>query len=226
MADCFDKKLVIFDLDGCLVDTGGEIALMVNTVRQRLGLAPLPQDFVVAAVGKGLRKLFDACMADAPELVEKAMALSPDIYVEISGTLAKPFPGVVETLRALKGKRRIALATNKIRRATEKLFDALGITQYFDTMCCADDCCLPKPHPACILTILERLGVDAGDAVMVGDTPTDVLTAANAGVVTIAVTYGMAKPEAVRAADPYLAAESMEEVLSFLLPEQERSKAE
>ncbi|MGI6151147.1 MAG: HAD family hydrolase [Christensenellales bacterium] len=218
MTDCFDKKLVIFDLDGCLVDTGGEIALMINTVRDRLGLPSLDRDFVVSAVGKGLRRLFDTCMADAPELIEKALALSPDIYAEISGTLAKPFPGVMETLKALKGKRKIALATNKIRRATENLLAALGMADYFDAICCADDCGHPKPNPACILWILNKLGVDAKDAVMVGDTPTDVLTARNAGVVAIAVTYGMAQPDAVRAAEPFLLANSMDEVRSFLLP--------
>lgn len=218
MADCFDKKLVIFDLDGCLVDTGAEIALMVNTVRQRLGLAPHPEAFVVSAVGKGLKKLFDTCMEDAPELIEKALALSPEIYEEISGTLAKPFPGVVELLKALQGKKKVALATNKIRRATVKLFDALDITRYFDVLCCADDCGAPKPNPACILYVLEKLGVDAKDAVMVGDTPTDVLTAKNAGVQTIAVTYGMGKKDAILAAEPYLVAESMDQVRSFLLP--------
>ncbi|MGI6193521.1 MAG: HAD family hydrolase [Christensenellales bacterium] len=218
MADCFDKKLVIFDLDGCLVDTGSEIALMVNTVRQRLGLPPHPEEFVVSAVGKGLRKLFDTCMEDAPELAQQAYAMSPEIYEEISGTLAKPFPGVVETLKALKGKRKIALATNKIRRATVKLFDALGITEYFDVMCCADDCGAPKPNPACIRYVLDRLGIEAKDAVMVGDTPTDVKTARNAGVDAIAVTYGMGQKEAIQAAEPFLTADSMEQVLSFLLP--------
>jgi len=219
MADCFDKKLVIFDLDGCLVDTGAEIALMVNTVRQRLGLPPHPEEFVVAAVGKGLKRLFDTCMEDAPELIEKALALSPEIYEEISGTLAKPFPGVVELLQALQGKKRVALATNKIRRATVKLFDALGITRYFDVLCCADDCGAPKPNPACIQFVLDRLGIAPEDAVLVGDTPTDVQTARNAGVAAIAVTYGMGNEDAIRAAEPDLVAGSMEEVRAYLLPE-------
>ncbi len=221
MENCFDKKLIVFDLDGCLVDTGREIALMVNTVRQRLGLEPLDMEFVVSKVGKGLRILFEECMTDAPELVDRAISLSPDVYVEISGTLANPFPGTMETLQALKGKRKIAVATNKIRRATEKLFDVLGITPYLDALSCADDCTHPKPHPELLQNVLNALNVDAKDAVMVGDTPTDVKTARNAGMDAIGVLYGMGKPEAVRAEKPYLVANSMQEVLSYLLPPEE-----
>jgi len=222
MINCYDRKLVIFDLDGCLVDTAGEIALMVNTVRKKLGLEPLDIEFVRRTIGGGLRKILEKCLTDAPELVEKALSLAPESYIEISGTIAKPYPGVVDTLRALQGKRRIALATNKIRPATVKLFDALDITKYFDYMCCGDDCPNVKPNPECLYMVLENLGMTAKEAVMVGDTPTDVKTAANAGMDAIAVTYGMAKPEDVRASNPYLCVDSMAEVLDLLLPPDER----
>ena len=220
--NCFDKKVVIFDLDGCLVDTTCEIALMLNRTRETLGLPPKEEAFVKSCIGGGLRKLFEKCMTDAPDQLEEALRRAPGIYLEISGSMAQPFPHVVETLQKLQGKRKVGLATNKIRSCTEKLFDALDITKYFDFMCCADDCDRVKPDPQCVQLVLEHLGATPDEAVMVGDTPVDVKTADNAGVDTIAVTYGMALPEVVRAANPKYCVDSMEKVLALLLPEDER----
>lgn len=84
------------------------------------------------------------------------------------------------------------MATNKVRAATMKLFREREMLEYFDYIICADDVTKMKPDPECIFTVLDHFGLKPEDAVLVGDTPTDVLTARNAGVDTIGVTYGMA----------------------------------
>ncbi len=220
--NCFDRKLVIFDLDGCLVDTAGEIALVANTVRERMGFTPLPQEYVKGCIGGGLRKILALCLPEVPERIDEAVEMAKPVYAEISGSIAQPYPGVVDALKALHGKRKIALATNKIRPATVKLFDKLDITQYFDFLVCAGDVPNVKPDPACVNLALEHFGLKAEEAIMVGDTPVDVKTARNAGMDTIAVTYGMAKPEDVLASEPFAAVDSMEKVLEMLLPVEER----
>ena len=220
--NCFDRKVVIFDLDGCLVDTAGEITMVVNSVRERMGLGPQEVDYVKYRIGGGLKKILQLCIPEFPERIDEAVEMAKPVYAKISGTVAQPYPGVVDTLKALYGKRKIALATNKIRPATVKLFDKLDITQYFDFLVCAGDVPEVKPHPACVNLVLDHFGIKPEEAIMIGDTPVDVKTAANAGVETIAVTYGMAKPEDVVASCPLAAVDSMEEVLAMLLPPEER----
>lgn len=220
--NCFDRKLVIFDLDGCLVDTACEIALVVNSVRERMGLAPQTEEFVKYRIGGGLKKILQLCIPEYPERIDEAVEMAKPVYGEVSGTIAQPYPGAVELLKALHGKRKVALATNKIRPATIKLFDKLDITKYFDFLVCAGDVPQVKPDPACVNLVLDHFGMKPEEAIMVGDTPVDVKTAANAGVETIAVTYGMAMPEDVIASNPLVAVDSMDAVLELLLPAEER----
>ena len=222
MGNCWERKLILFDLDGCLIDTLPDIVGMVNLTRKKMGLPALDEEFVKSCIGGGGRKLWIKCTADAPERLEEAMSLAGPAYNECVADHSFPYPGVIDTLKALKGKRPMAVATNKVRAATMKLFREREMLEYFDYIICADDVTKIKPDPECIFTVLDHFGLKPEDAVLVGDTPTDVLTARNAGVDTIGVTYGMAKREDLAASGPLFMVDTMEEVLELLLPPEER----
>ena len=195
------KSLIVFDLDGTLFNTLGDLSVAVNYALRHFGLPEHEEQRVRTFIGNGTLKLIERSMGDAalPEnvartgiTVEAVHKVYSDFYWEHCTERTLPNPGVVEFLR--KAPARIAMLTNKPLRPTEKILHHFGLRDGFEFILCGDTTPERKPSPAGLLKILEMAGVSREDAVMVGDDQPDILAARNAGVDCVTLLCGFGKP--------------------------------
>lgn len=200
--------LLIFDLDGTLVDSRLDLTASVNHALQRLGLPPLPVETVARLVGDGVRPLLTRALAaarGAPDEaeVERGVQVFREHYAAHLLDATRPYPGVPEALAALRHKA-MAVATNKPRVYALAILEGLGLGQHFRLVLGGDSTPHAKPHPAQAEAILGTLGMPAAVALVVGDSPQDVAMARAAGCGACAVTYGLRSREELVAAGPDL----------------------
>lgn len=187
---------VIFDFDGTLIDSAPDIAKALNHVLAAAGRPVLPLDDVKMMIGDGAPVLVErGFAATGPALTGVALVTQQQQFMAIYADLpADPgclYPGVIETLIALKAAgHRLGLCTNKPIAITRDLLPLLEMDRLFDAVVGGDTLAQRKPHPAPLLWAMERLGVGADAAVMVGDNANDVATARGAGIPVVAVSYG------------------------------------
>lgn len=199
---------VVFDLDGTLIDSRGDIVAAVNHALVGSGRRPLPAQTVVRYVGDGARALcaraaqLPESAAEVDELVERFVSY----YVEHPIEFSRWMPGAQETLEALAdlGELSLAICTNKPRATADALLGALGVRTRFRAIVAGGDTAEKKPAPGPLLRALELVDVAPSRAVMVGDGPQDVEAARRAGVRAVAVLGGFASEDRLRAARPDL----------------------
>lgn len=194
-------SLVIFDLDGTLVDTAPELAAAVNAALTECSLPAVDEAQVRGWIGHGARELVrraychaagaDAAQADDPASSNALLQAFEWHYAAASGRSSRLFPGVVPALDALRKLGvATALLTNKESRFTAPLLHAHGLWERLDAVVCGDMLAQKKPHPLPVEHCLERLRGARASTLLVGDSEVDVATARNAGVAVWAVTYG------------------------------------
>lgn len=191
---------LLFDLDGTLVDSRADIAASLNAAREAFGRAPLPLPEVVAMVGDGARSLVARGFGVGPDdpLVPRALDAFRAHYEAHPCDATSMLPGV-EAALALDVP--AALVTNKPRRVTLLLLEALGILPRFRAIVAGDDAPL-KPAPDGVFSACMVLGVAAEDAWMIGDGPQDVGAGRAAGAYTVGVRGVIADGERLEAARP------------------------
>ena len=200
----FSPRAVLFDLDGTLLDTIADLADAANLMLAELGRPLRSQHEIHSFVGKGLPKLVERCLTEraqevpAEAVVEAAISVFRRHYERVNGLHTTIYPGVVDTLEALR-RRNIGLAvvTNKPEAFTLPLLERTGLAVYFDTVVSGDTLPVRKPDPAMVLLACERLGVTPGEAFMVGDSANDALSAQGAGMAVLLVSYGYSEGAAV-----------------------------
>lgn len=200
---------LVFDLDGTLVDSAPDLQHALNAVlasRSRRGLELLE---VKRMVGSGARVLlqraFAATGSPLPEpALDEELGRFLDLYARVSTRTTRPWPGVVETLEALReAGYPMGMCTNKPHDPTLDLLRDLDLHRFFPVVVGGDHLPFHKPDPRHLLAVMADLG--AARAVMVGDDVVDVETARNAGVPVVVVTMGYAKvPHATLGADALL----------------------
>jgi phosphoglycolate phosphatase len=196
---------LLLDLDGTLVDSAPDLAGALNQLRAEQGLSALALDEVKAMVGDGVAKLVErglppaAATADPDRLVGRYV----ELYHARQTALTRPFPGVVETLRALNTAGwRLAVCTNKPEAASREILAAFGLDGLFAAVGGGDSFAERKPAAGHLLATLARMAAEPSSAVMVGDSPNDVLSARKAGLPVIVVGYGYSRvPPAELGAD-------------------------
>ena len=187
-------KVYIFDLDGTLLDTLGDLAASTNYALRTHGMPEHSIDDVRRFVGNGVRKLMERAIpggAANPDF-EATFATFRQYYMEHSLDTTKPYEGIPETLAELKRRGcRLAVVSNKMMAATQEL------CRYFfsDTIEVSigeneSQGIRKKPAPDTVFAALRKLGVGNGEAVYVGDSDVDIQTAANAGLPCISVLWG------------------------------------
>ncbi len=204
-------QLVIFDLDGTLVDSVRDLCEAVNATRVNLGLDPLPYDTVASYVGNGAPVLIRRAMGPdaSDQTVAEALAYFLSYYREHMLDHTRPYPGVVDALEQLHRQgAKMAVLTNKPERFSRDMCAGLGIGKYFFQIYGGNSFEQKKPDPIGIHTLMRECGAQPGQTVMVGDSHTDVLTARNAGVRSIGVTYGIS-PETLKDTPPDILIDSM-----------------
>jgi len=194
-------RLIIFDLDGTLVNTLEDIAHSVNFTLGRLGRPLLHRDTVRQYVGDGMEMLLTRALGGYTGLLEEAKGI---YMVHQSGNLvvsSRLYPGVKETLEHFRSLP-MAVVTNKTLEFSEPLLEQLGIRPYFSMIIGADAGLPLKPAPDAFLSIMRNLAVPKERTVVVGDGTTDIRAGKAAGITTCAVTYGFRSEEELRRAGP------------------------
>lgn len=185
--------LVIFDLDGTLVDSRPDLAASVNHVRGLFGLPPLDLDTIAGMIGDGAEMLVRRALGDGcdPAGVRRGLDAFLAYYREHMLDESQLYPGVEETLDRL-ATARLAVLTNKPWRFSCLMLQGLGIYDRFEAVYGGNSFSEKKPHPVGVHQILADTGANPLAAWMVGDSGVDVLTGRNAGIRTCGVTYGYA----------------------------------
>jgi phosphoglycolate phosphatase len=198
-------RAVIFDLDGTLVDSAGEIADALAMTMRSLGLEPFPRREVEQMIGKGVRVLMERALArrGAPAIgVDDAVARFESDYAKTVGTGATLFAGVSAGLGLLEAHgSAMAVVTNKPRYFTLQLLERLGVAHYFDAVVAGDDGHTRKPAPDMVIAAARALGVPAPDALVIGDSDNDTEAARAAGCPVWCVRYGYTEGRSPEALD-------------------------
>lgn len=182
---------IVFDLDGTLADTFADLRTAVNHVRGLHGLAPLPLSDVMDNVGHGASALLAGTLGPlAPGDRAADLAAFRGFYSAHLLDETKPFPGAIEAVVGLAGRRR-AVLSNKPEAMTRAIVEAFGLAPHLVGAWGGDSFPTMKPDPAPLLAVLDRLGVAPGRAMMVGDSDVDIETAARAGVRSVRVRTGL-----------------------------------
>lgn len=194
--------LIVFDLDGTLVDSAPDLVAALNAILAREGIAALPLERARKFVGRGGRVLIrlgleaqGASVSDG-RLEEMFSAYLAEYETRLSDE-TRPFPGALAALDTLAAAgHRFAICTNKYEKPARMLLRDLGLTERFAAIVGADTFPVHKPDGAVLRLTVEKAGGDPARAIMVGDTKTDVDTARNAGLPVIGLDFGYA-PEAM-----------------------------
>jgi phosphoglycolate phosphatase len=196
MAAAEITKALLLDLDGTLVDSLPDLTAALNALLAAEGRPALAPAQVRTMVGDGVAKLVERGLAatggvPGPSALKNAVARFTGTYEAAVAVESRPFPGVPETLAALRTEGwRLAVCTNKLEAASRALVEALGLSTLLDAVAGGDSFAVRKPDPGHLTAILERLGAAPEAAVMVGDSRNDVLAARAAGLPVIVMAYG------------------------------------
>jgi phosphoglycolate phosphatase len=186
-----DVRLLIFDLDGTLIDSKTDLVLSVNAMREQMGLARLDTTVIVSYVGRGIATLIRRALSEgaSDDEVTRASTMFLDYYGRHLLDNTVPYPGVRQALEDLRG-RKMAVLTNKRVDFSREILDGLGLAHHFLWIYGDTSFRQKKPDPVGIFTLMSETQIPACRTLMVGDSDTDVLTGRNAGVWTCGVTYG------------------------------------
>lgn len=207
-------KLVVFDLDGTLADTSADITNALNYATEPFGLPPLDIRDTVGLVGEGTARLIEKVLgSERAALKGEVLERFLRHYGEHLADFTSLYPGVRETLEKLGGLGK-AVISNKDEALSRRLLEALGIAGFFSIVVGSDTVSEKKPSPLPVRHVLSALGVDAGEAIMVGDSGYDIEAARGAGLRAVAVTYGYRDREALKGADYMI--DGMAELLPLL----------
>jgi phosphoglycolate phosphatase len=213
MSIAYPYDLILFDLDGTLIETAPEIADAVNDTLTRFELPPVTQQQVNDWIGHGTRELLIQALAyvgnTSADVVRHADSFKPieaefgQFYEARCGTRSHLYPNVRETLHALRAAGvKLVVMTNKEGRYTQTVLDAHDLAPLFDLVISGDTLPVKKPNPAGIEHGLQRLGVARERALFVGDSSIDVATARNGGLAVWALPYGYNMGQPIEACQP------------------------
>jgi len=199
-------RLLVFDLDGTLVDSSHDIAAAANATLARVapGAAAIPLESILSYVGEGARLLIERCLGHAglDRTADEVLPVYLECYAERLLDTTYLYAGVAEALDTLAGTA-LAVLTNKPGDMSRTILEGLGVAPRFARIWGAGDVPSRKPDPVGLLRLMSELGAVAEDTWMIGDSATDVAAARAAGVKVAGVTWGF-HPGALRAAGPDL----------------------
>lgn len=192
MKDIKQYTTVLFDLDGTLLDTLGDLADSVNVALQRQGFPTISEEDTRRYVGNGYAKLIEQAIPDGVDNphFDSCLEEFAEHYNHNMMTRTKPYPGILELLAELKKRKiRMGVVSNKNDIAVKALVKHF-FGEYTQTAIGESAETARKPDPASVYNALKELGVEKSTAVYVGDSDVDILTASNAGLPCICVSWG------------------------------------
>lgn len=214
------KRLIIFDLDGTLLDTVADLAAAVNYALDGMGHPRHNVDTIRTFVGNGIGKLLERSLPEGERTEEnlaRMRAAFLPYYDAHNADLSRPYPGVAAVLEELQRRGlMLAVASNKYQAATERLVAHFFPSVRFVRVLGQREHVPVKPDPAIVRDILASAGVEAEEVLYVGDSGVDMQTARNATVDAVGVAWGFRSREELEAFSPLAVIDGAEELLTFL----------
>lgn len=189
-----DSQLLIFDLDGTLIDSRADLTAGINHMRAQYGLDSLPLETVSGFIGDGVRKLVERSVAGTDIDLDEALKLNKEYYFANLTEHTTLYDGVVEGLKTLKqAGHTLAVLTNKPGEPAREILKHFGLDTLFSSIVGGGDVVALKPNPAGIESCLNTAQMGADRTWMIGDHHTDLEVAQNAGVRSVFAAYGFGK---------------------------------
>jgi phosphoglycolate phosphatase len=204
--------LMIFDLDGTLVNSGGDIVASVNYTLKSLDIPTKNQEEILGFVGDGVNKMIERALGkDFQNLFDRAMDIFSDYYAGHMLDTTCLCDSVIEVLDHFRDKKKVII-TNKRKYFTLKMTNALGISKYFEEIIGADSTAYKKPDPRLFIPLIERVHAVYNDTVVIGDGVNDIMLAKNTRVLSCALLNGLTHRDILLALDPDFACEGLREL--------------
>ena len=212
------NKLIVYDLDGTLIDSRRDISDAVNWTLKALGFSGLPSDQIGTFVGSGVKNLMqqalkEVCPSGGKLPLERAIKLFRCRYGEHLLDQTCLYPSARKVLEFFKNRLQ-AVITNKPEGFSLTILKGLGVSHYFYKVIGGDSGFPKKPAPDALIEILKQMNIESHEAVLVGDSGIDVETGRNAGVKTIAVTYGFEKKDEIENSKADFTLNHLEELIT------------
>lgn len=187
-------RLIMFDMDGTLIDSGFAITNTINYVRENLGLERLEKDYILEKVNEPHINSAEFFYG-TKEFTQQQTELFEEYYNEHCLTDLVLYDGISELINDLKSDFTLAVATNANSVYAKKMLDHVGIGSHFETILGYDSVKEPKPHPEMLNKILDKHNILSNNAQMIGDSHKDIIAAKNAGVDSVLVNWGFSNHE-------------------------------
>lgn len=214
------KKLVIFDLDGTLLNTIADLAASTNHALAANGYPTHPTEEYRFFVGNGINKLFERALPEGEKTEANVLKIRQSFipYYDVHcADLTKPYPGIPELLKTLQQREiQLAVASNKYQRATGKLIPYFFPDIHFTAILGQREGVPRKPDPQIVHEIMRMANVRTDEVLYVGDSNVDMQTANNARVDSVGVTWGFRPRAELEQGSPFAIIDKAEELLSFL----------
>lgn len=221
-----NKKAILFDLDGTLINSSPDLALAINHMLTKLGRETFSTDTIHYWVGNGAEMLVKRALSGQREvdpaldqhLVQEALPIFFESYSQNLVRDTYPYPHVPSTLQALRQHGyRLAIVTNKPYRFVQPILQALELDSYFEYHLGGDSLLEKKPNPLPLLHMCQELGIEVKESVMVGDSRNDILAAKACEMQSIGLTYGYNYGEDIATYHPEMVVDHFEDILSSLI---------
>lgn len=214
-------KLLVFDLDGTLVDSKADLTKSINAMLRHYQRPELPEDIIGSYVGDGAPMLVRRALGDPQDetFVQDALKYFMTYYREHKLDHTYVYDGIIEALsriRAAAPSIKMAVLSNKPVNPSRGICEGLNLSQFFAQIYGGNSFATKKPDPEGALTLLDETGVRAEQSVMIGDSHNDVLTAQNAGMWSLGVTYGFS-PESLKTHPPDVLVDTVSEMAEALV---------
>lgn len=214
---------ILIDLDGTLIDSVPDLAYCVDEMMKQLNLPVRGEEAVRNWVGNGVQRLVERALINSvdgmpdQDLMDKAYPIYLELYKENTSKRSCVYEGVVEGIEWMKAQGyRVACVTNKAEAFTLPLLKDKGLYDYFEVVVSGDTCEEKKPHPMPLLHAADLLGVSPENALMIGDSKSDVKAARAAGFHIFCMTYGYNHGEDIRNYEPDAVMDSFLELPNYL----------
>lgn len=221
----FRPDFILCDLDGTLIDSVPDLAYCGDEMMKQLGLPPRGEAAARHWVGNGVERFVERTLLNSvdgtpdPELLAKALPIFKELYLHNNAQRSRVYDGVIDGLTWLKAQGyRLACVTNKAEAFTLPLLRDKQLLDFFEFVVSGDTCAEKKPSPMPLRYAAEKMGVAPNQALMIGDSISDVKAARAANFSIICMSYGYNHGQDIREANPDVVIDSMRELTSYIEP--------